>query len=207
MAARYEARRAGAAVIVWALRVGLIGAAARSDSRVVYGDAAYGTGAVLAWFARNGIVPMVKCQPPTNKAGLFAKDRFEISDDLAHVTCPGEVTVETVAETLGRRRAHFADACSVCPLREECTTSANGRTIRIGPHERRIGEARRVQQEPGWVENYRKTRPKVERKLAHLLRPRRHTRYRGIERVKADWNLAGAAVNAARPAVLGVHLA
>jgi hypothetical protein len=31
--------------------------------------------------------------------------------------------------------AYFANACVTCPLRDECTQAANGRTIRVGIHE------------------------------------------------------------------------
>ena len=51
-------------------------------------------------------------------------------------------------------------------------------------------------------------RPKVERKLAHLMRRRhggRRARVRGTTKVDADFNLLAAATNLARPAVLGLH--
>src|SRR5487761_1070897 len=51
-------------------------------------------------------------------------------------------------------------------------------------------------------------RPKVERKLAHLMRRRhggRRARVRGRCRVGHDFSLLAAAVNVARMAVLGAH--
>lgn len=57
---------------------------------------------------------------------------------------------------------------------------------------------------PGWRADYRATRPKVERKLAHMLRPGRHARRRGQNKVAADWNYLGAAINYARMARLGL---
>ena len=63
------------------------------------------------------------------------------------------------------------------------------------------------QTDPAWVADYRATRPKVERKLAHLMRRRhggRRARVRGTDRVDADFRfLAG--VNLARLAVLNVR--
>jgi DDE family transposase len=70
-------------------------------------------------------------------------------------------------------RARFSDACSVCPLRDGCTISAGGRMVTIHPHEGELAAARIRQRQPAWRADYRATRPKVERKLAHLLR-RRH---------------------------------
>jgi len=56
--------------------------------------------------------------------------------------------------------------------------------------------------------DYRATRPKVERKLAHLLRRRhggRRARVRGLVRVAQDFRLLAAAVNLARFATLGLR--
>ncbi|MGH9206763.1 MAG: transposase, partial [Acidimicrobiales bacterium] len=54
---------------------------------------------------------------------------------------------------------------------------------------------------------YRATRPKVERKLAHLMRRKhggRRARVRGTVKVNADFSLLAAATNLARLAVIGV---
>jgi len=70
--------------------------------------------------------------------------------------------------------------------------------------------ARTRQADPSWIADYRATRPKVERKLAHLMRRRhggRRARVRGRVKVKADFSLLAAATNLARLAVLGLHSA
>ena len=59
---------------------------------------------------------------------------------------------------------------------------------------------------PQWKLNYQKTRPKVERKVAHMMRRRdggRRARVRGPTRVGHDFSLLAAAVNLQRLAVLG----
>lgn len=61
---------------------------------------------------------------------------------------------------------------------------------------------------PPWIADYRATRPKVERKLGHLMRRRhdgRQARVRGTIRVDADFRLLAGAVNLARLAVLGIR--
>ena len=63
-------------------------------------------------------------------------------------------------------------ACSLCPFRDACTTSVRGRVVAVHPHEAELAAARARQREPAWLADYRATRPKVERKLAHLLRRR-----------------------------------
>jgi hypothetical protein len=60
---------------------------------------------------------------------------------------------------------------------------------------------------PAWKADYQATRPKVERKLGHLMRRRhggRRARVRGTARVAADFALLAAAVNLARLGILGV---
>ena len=58
-----------------------------------------------------------------------------------------------------------------------------------------------------WRAGYRATRPKVERKIGHLMRRRhggRRARVRGLVKVAADFALLAAAVNLARLGVLRV---
>jgi hypothetical protein len=142
--------------------------------------------------------------------GHFPKDRFAIDLDARTVTCPAGVTVPI--RVSGRkhpaRTARFAAACRACPLAAQCTASAAGRTITIGPHEAVLAAARRAQQDPAWKASYRATRPKVERKIGHLMRRRhggRRARVRGLAKVAADFAMLAAAVNLARLAVLGLR--
>jgi len=69
--------------------------------------------------------------------------------------------------------ASFAAHCSACPLRARCTTSKNGRQVRIHAREQTLQRARSRQRSPTWKTRYRATDPNVERKFAHLMR-RRH---------------------------------
>jgi hypothetical protein len=123
------------------------------------------------------------------------------------VTCPARVTVAITPARRGGGRARFGVACSVCPLRQACTSSARGRVVAIHSHEATLAAARSRQRDPAWLADYRATRPKVERKLAHLLRRRhggRRARVRGLVRVTQDFKLLAAAVNLARFATLGL---
>ena len=175
---------------------------------VVYGDSAYGTGTHLAWLDQHGLTPMVKTQVPTAPGGRFAKDQFRLDLTGQTVTCPARVTVAIRPARGGGGRARFGVACSICPLRQTCTTSARGRVVAVHPHEAALGAARTRQRDPAWLADYRATRPKVERKLAHLLRRRhggRRARVRGLIRVAQDFKLLAAAVNLARFAALGLH--
>ena len=184
------------------------GAQTDQPAPVVYGDAAYGTGALLADLAQRGITAMTKVAAPTAPAGHFPKDRFRIDLAAGTVTCPARLKVPIIPARQGGGVARFGRACQVCPLQASCTSSQAGRTISIHPHETRLQAARARQREPAWRADYRAHRPTVERKLAHLLRRRhggRRARVRGLMRVGQDWRLLAAAVNLARFAVLGVH--
>jgi hypothetical protein len=174
----------------------------------VYGDAAYGAGDVLEQLDNAGLDAKTKVQPPVAPAGKYTKDQFDIDLDQATVTCPNRVTraIRAIRGT-GRHAgiAEFGAACTTCPLRERCTDSKTGRSITIGHHEAKLTAARTRQQDPTWQADYRATRPKVERKIAHLMR-RRHggrcARTRGLLRVAADFTLLAAATNLARLATL-----
>jgi hypothetical protein len=175
---------------------------------VVYGDSAYGTGAHLAWLEQQGFTPMVKTQLPTAPGGRLAKDQFCLDLQAGTVTCPARVTVAIRPAPRGGGRARFGVACSVCPLRQTCTSSARGRVVAVHPREAELAAARTRQRDPAWLADYRATRPKVERKLAHLLRRRhggRRARVRGLVRVAQDFKLLAAAVNLARFASLGLR--
>ncbi len=124
------------------------------------------------------------------------------------MTCPAGHTARIRRNAAGEGLACFAGACAECPLRPECTEASGGRSIRVGPHERLLAESRRRQQDPDWAADYRANRPKVERKIGHLMRRRhggRRARVRGQAKIDADFNLLAAAHNLARIAVLGIQ--
>ncbi len=172
---------------------------------VVYGDAAYGTGPVLAALDAAGATSRVKVQSPNAPGGRFSKDAFTVDLAARTVTCPaGRVTG---FRGISRTYADFGHACTACPLAARCTSSPDGRTIGISPHEARLATGRAASRDPAWLADYRATRPKVERKLAHLMRRRhggRRARVRRRQKVGADFSLLAAAVNLARLAVLGL---
>lgn len=178
-----------------------------SEPLVAYGDAAYGSGELLATFEAAGVTVMTKVQSPTAPGGLFAKDQFTIDLAAGLVTCPNNVTTAIRAAAAGGGTAVFGHVCASCPLAAQCTSSKDGRSVAIGPHEAELTRARQAQQDPDWKADYRATRPKVERKLGHLMRRRhggRRARVRGKSKVAADFNLLAAAVNLARLSVLGL---
>jgi Transposase DDE domain/Transposase domain (DUF772) len=187
--------------------------AAAIDDAAVYGDCAYGTGEMLEQLHQAGIDAKTKVQAPNAPGGKFTKDRFDIDLQAQQVTCPNGVTtpIRTIrghARLAGK--ADFGTVCATCPLRAQCTDAKTGRSITISRWEAQLSAARIRQTDPAWRNDYRATRPKVERKIAHLMRRRhggRRARMRGQLRVAADFTLLAAAVNLARLATLGlVHI-
>jgi hypothetical protein len=187
-------------------------AAGGPPAPTVYGDSAYGAGPLLASLHTASIDPRVKIQAAVAPKGHFTKDQFQIDLAVGRVTCPAKRTAPIVYNPNPRHRHHgqasFGPACASCPLRGQCTSAAAGRTITITAYEHELAAARARQADPARAADYRATRPKVERKLAHLVRRRhggRRVRVRGLAKVAADFNLLAAAVNLARLGVLGLH--
>jgi hypothetical protein len=184
-----------------------VAAGAQEARLAVYGDAAYGAGALLADLEAAGAQVMTKVQPPVAPGGRFPKDRFVIDIGAGTAQCPAGVVVAIRPAKAGGGTAAFGAACGGCPLAAACTTAKAGRTIEIGRYEAELVRARTTQADPAWWADYRATRPKVERKIGHLMRRRhggRRARVRGQTKVAADFSLLAAAVNLARFGVLGL---
>ena len=170
----------------------------------VFGDAAYGTGELLAQLEGRAN-PVLKVQAAVAPNGIFPKDRFQVDLDNRTVTCPAGQRAAIRPRNDGGGIASFSALCAACPMRAQCTTSADGRNVNIHPQEKLLSGERARQKDPAWKQRYKATRPKVERKLGHLMRRRhggRRARMRGRLRVAQDFAMLAAATNFARLAVL-----
>jgi hypothetical protein len=175
----------------------------------IYGDSSYGTAEFVEAIEGAGAEANVKVQPPSAPEGKFAKDAFDVDLTNNTVRCPaGALVMIRPYGSDGTRPASFGAHCNSCTLRGQCTDGKDGRTIRVHPHEATLQRSRIRQRDPAWKARYRATRPKVERKFAHLMYRRhggRRARMRGCARVTQDFALLGAAHNFRRLATLGVH--
>jgi hypothetical protein len=181
-------------------------AEAGRERPAVYGDSAYGAGELLDALEQAGADIYCKVQPPVAPAGRFTKDAFGIDLAAGTVTCPAGQGAPLRPFGDGQI-ARFGAACAVCPVAAQCTTAKGGRSIYAGPYEEQLARARACPAGQDWKAGYRATRPKVERKIGHLMRRRhggRRARVRGQVKVAADFALLAAAVNLARLAVLGL---
>src|SRR6202789_4035819 len=167
----------------------------------VYGDASYGTAEFLLHLNGAGAIANVKVQAPAAPDGHFSKDAFTVDLVNDTVTCPAGHLVQIRRSKDGSGQASFGTRCTTCPMASSCTESKSGRNIQIHQHEAVLQSARTRQKSPEWRSDYKATRPKVERKLAHLMRRRhggRRARMRGRERVAQDFTMLCAAVNLQR---------
>lgn len=174
----------------------------------VFGDASYGTAEIVERLQAAGADVNVKVQRPSPpRKGLFSQEAFVVDSAAGTATCPNGVVTPLRPLADGSATAEFGRSCSQCPLRDQCTRSPSGRTLNLHPKHELLQRSRTDQRDPAWKALYRRTRPKVERKIAHLMKRRhggRRARVRGRLRVSHDFSLLAAAVNLARLAILGL---
>jgi hypothetical protein len=160
----------------------------------VYGDSAYGTGAARAAYRDAGHQTVIKPKPlrPAVPGG-FTLDDFTIDEPAGAVTCPAGHT----RPMSPKRTVTFGALCAGCPLRQRCSTAADGRSMSIHPHEQLLRAARAQARTPEFKQDY-PTRSSVERIIAWVAtqRGRRVTlRYLGIAKNHAWLRNRAAAIN------------
>ncbi len=167
----------------------------------VLGDSAYATGDMLNTLTGKEWTPVLKPWPlrPAVEGG-FTIDDFTHDTDAGTLTCPAAVTRKITA----KNNAIFGAACCGCPLAEQCTTSASGRTVKIHEHDQLMREHRQRATGPGFQQTYRTQRPMVERSIAWLTRGARRVPYRGIEKNNNWLHHRVAALNLRRLLVMGL---
>ncbi len=105
-----------------------------------------------------------KAWPVRAPGDRFAKTAFQLDWEHQTIRCPNAVVVPFAPGGV----VHFpADQCVACPLRAQCTTSAQGRSVSIHPDEHLLAELRQRQQ-TGTGRAHLRERVAVEHDLAHL---------------------------------------
>jgi Transposase DDE domain len=105
-----------------------------------------------------------KAFPVRAVGGRFAKPAFTIDFAQHTLTCPNSIQMPF---TPGGKVQFPAKVCQACPLRPECTTSSQRRSVQIHPDERLLVELRARQQTPHGRARLRE-RVQVEHALAHI---------------------------------------
>jgi hypothetical protein len=132
------------------------------------GDCAYGSGETRQAFADAGRELIAKVPQEKRNGGLFPKSAF-VLDLLNHtVTCPGgQSTGRFQREKDGGKLFSFGSKCRNCPLREQCTTAAGGRSVSVHPQEGML-RAARAYQETAEGRAHLRERVVAEHRLARL---------------------------------------
>jgi DDE family transposase len=121
----------------------------------VSADRGYHNGVHVVECEANGITPYVPA-PNTSKnkgRGLFTKEEFTYSAERDAYLCPAEQWLDPCTKSVkdGRTLQYYAnwEACSGCPMREQCTTAKQGRRIMRTPEEERVATmAQRLEERP-----------------------------------------------------------
>jgi hypothetical protein len=93
--------------------------------------------------------------------GGFTIDDFTVDEEQGTVTCPNGVT----RPMSKNRSVTFGAACAGCPLRQQCTTARDGRSMTIHPHEGLLRAARAQARTDEFQRAY-PTRSSIERTIA-----------------------------------------
>lgn len=187
--------------------VGLRLLAGEEPGLEVLGDSAYGTGDLRATLADPELSYSAVIKPmPLRPAvpGGFSIDDFTVDEINQQVTCPGGHTRRITAS----RNVTFGVICQGCPLRDRCTTSKDGRSLNLHPHDAVLRAARREwATNAGLRDTYRQHRPMVERSIAWLVGVRSRCRrvpYRGVTANNWWIHTRAAALNLRRLLNLGL---
>lgn len=168
----------------------------------VLADSAYGSGEVRAALGKAEHRAIIK-PIPLHRAipGGFTLDDFTIDTAAGVVTCPQGL----IAPITSRGNAVFGARCRGCPLRDRCTRSRKGRSIRVHPHHDLLLAARQDARTEEFQHSYRRHRPMVERSIAWLVaHGQRRVRYRGVARNQLGLSHRVAAINLRRLVNLGL---
>lgn len=169
------------------------------------GDMAYGTADNRVEYEKID-VDLISPVPETRNAhGKYSKDKFDIDLEAEKVTCPaGETTSRWgwAYDSEGRKVKRYqfdADGCRECPIRSECTTAKNGRTITLNYHEEKLQQDRAYQETEEFKKKYPR-RAECERKVYELMRVHgmRQSRHMGKRKTEMQMSWTAAVVNLKR---------
>jgi transposase len=170
-----------------------------------YVDRGYVSGANLAHSADKGTTlmgPALANNSP--KPEGYRQSDFQIDFERQEATCPqGELALgwceRPQEDGYVGVNIYFRTRCDGCPERCQCTTSKDGRTLKVSPYHEHL-EARRAEQQSEAFREEMKRRSAVEGTLSAVVRKHgaRRARYRGQAKVHLQHLFTGAAVNVKR---------
>lgn len=137
----------------------------------------------------------------SNNPELYQPSDFQLNEMNDELSCPGGAKTRTRYQASHNQGWQFnfpKQQCANCPLRDKCLKPNNksGRTVIKNDYQAEYSAAR----ERATTEEYqqvRKQHPRIERKLADIIRwhAGRRVRYRTLARVKIQYFLTAVVVN------------
>jgi hypothetical protein len=170
------------------------------DRTEIIADAGYCNTAEVSHCVAQGITPYVP-KPDTSantKLGLFGKSRFQYDRQKDVYVCPAdkELTYRFSTFELGRGLRYYrAVGCATCLLKSQCTRNKANRTITREQDEQVMDDmAQRVRLHP---EKMRLRKQLCEHPFGTIKRwfGYDHFLLKGLEKVRAEWNLITLAYN------------
>jgi transposase len=170
-------------------------------------DAGYFTPAICQGLEDRGIDGVMGYRTPNHKAGFFYKRDFAYSRYREEYTCAqGQVLRYSTTNRAGYQEFRSDPSqCGGCPVRGQCTTSANHVKVVIRHVWERV-DARRL---TDWGKAiYKRRKETVERSFADAkqLHGHRYARMRGLRKVAEQCLLGAAAQNIKKIALLVARL-
>ena len=174
-------------------------------------DAGYFTPAVCQGLEDRGIDGVMGYRTPNHKPGFFYKRHFIYSRYREEYTCPqGQVLPYSTTSRAGYQEFRSDPSrCVSCPVRGQCTTSANHVKVVIRHVWERAKERVDARRLTDWGKAiYKRRKETVERSFADAkqLHGHRYARMRGLRKVAEQCLLGAAAQNIKKIALLVARL-
>ena len=173
----------------------------------LYVDGAYVSAEQLKEAREQGRELLGPAQPAPNKGPGFKSEAFDVDVEKRVAVCPaGHASVncsrleEAATGRVSYRFEWGRKQCAACPLAKQCVgKNQDRRTLAVGEHHAHL-QARRREQQTGEFKRRMRRRNAIEGTHSELVRGHgmRRARYRGLERVRLQNYLIGAACNAKR---------
>jgi hypothetical protein len=163
------------------------------------GDTVYGAARMLKWLMERGIEPHIPVWDKSARHdGKFNRADFAFDKERNVYICPGGAQLTSTGNIDQGRIVYYKAStkdCSICPLKQKCTTSVSRKVTRdidedVRDHVRALADT------PAFEQSARE-RKKVEMAFAHMKRILRldRLRLRGLRGVKDEVLLVATAQN------------
>lgn len=163
-------------------------------------DAGYFTPAICRGLTLRDIYGVIGYRRPSRRDGYLTKREFTYDRERDAYVCPNGQTLHyrTTHRTGYREYASSPATCAGCPMKGQCTRSANGIKVvtrHVWQDHKETVDAHRLEEKGKRL--YARRKETVERSFADAkeLHGHRHARYRGLAKVRGQCLLAAACQN------------